>query len=319
MMENSLACIVCGNAACEPLFRNLQRSRFSIARCPGCGLEFLAPQPDREEIAKIYSADYFTSWDMNRVENQITARMKRLTFARRLRELERFAASGPILDVGTATGFFLDEAMAEGRFEPYGIELSEYAGAIARGKFGAERIHIGTIETAPFPPGFFSAVTMSDLIEHVGDPAGALARVHRLLKPGGIAMIVTPDTASISRRSMGRRWTQFKIEHLFYFSPATMRRMAASCGFQVLSVRRARKAMTLKYLRDQFQVYRHPVLTPLSRGLGWMLKPWEDRPFSIAMGEMLVFLQKSAAHGFPSEQSGSPSTTPCQLRNGIPT
>jgi SAM-dependent methyltransferase len=281
-------------------------------------LEFLVPQPDREEIAKIYSADYFTSWDMNRSENEITAGMKRLTFARRLRELRQFASSGPILDVGTATGFFLDEVIAEGRFEPYGIELSEYAGAIARVKFGAERIHIGTIETAPFPPGFFSAVTMSDLIEHVGDPAGALARAHRLLKPGGVAMIVTPDTTSISRRSMGRRWTQFKIEHLFYFSPATMRRIAASCGFQVLSVRRARKAMTLKYLREQFQVYRHPVLTPLSRGLGWLLRPWEDQPFPIAMGEMLVFLQKSAGHGFPSEQSGSPSTTPCQLRNGIP-
>ena len=319
MMEHTLACIVCGNAACQPLFRNLQRSRFSIARCPGCGLEFLVPQPDREEIAKIYSADYFTSWDMNRSENEITAGMKRLTFARRLRELRQFASSGPILDVGTATGFFLDEVIAEGRFEPYGIELSEYAGAIARVKFGAERIHIGTIETAPFPPGFFSAVTMSDLIEHVGDPAGALARAHRLLKPGGVAMIVTPDTTSISRRSMGRRWTQFKIEHLFYFSPATMRRIAASCGFQVLSVRRARKAMTLKYLREQFQVYRHPVLTPLSRGLGWLLRPWEDQPFPIAMGEMLVFLQKSAGHGFPSEQSGSPSTTPCQLRNGIPT
>jgi 2-polyprenyl-3-methyl-5-hydroxy-6-metoxy-1,4-benzoquinol methylase len=293
MTKDFLACIVCGNAECGPLFRNLQQSRFSVARCPGCGLEFLAPQPDREEISKIYSADYYTSWDMKRSENEITARMKRLTFARCLRELVQLADSGPILDVGTATGFFLDEVMAEKSFEPYGIELSEYAGGIARDKFGAERIHIGTIETAPFPPGFFSAVTMSDLIEHVREPAGVLAKVHELLKPGGVAMIMTPDTTSISRRLMGRRWTQFKIEHLFYFSPATIRRIAASCGFHVLSVQRARKVMTLKYLRDQFQVYRHPVLTPLSRGLGWMLKPWEDQPFPITMGEMLVFLQKS--------------------------
>src|ERR1017187_4390480 len=266
MMEDSFACAVCGNAKCGPLFKNLQRSRFSVARCPGCGLEFLAPQPDPEEIAQIYSADYYIPWDMKRSENEVTAKMKRLTFARRLRELRQFVSSGPILDVGTATGFFLDEVLAEGSFAPYGIELSEYAGGIARDKFGAERIHIGTIETAPFPPGFFSAVTMSDLIEHVCDPAVVLARVHELLKPGGVAMIMTPDTTSISRRLMGRRWTQFKLEHLFYFSPATIRRAAASCGFRVLSIERARKVMTLKYLRDQFQVYRHPVLTPLSRG-----------------------------------------------------
>ena len=294
-MENSFICVVCGNAGCRPLFRNLRQSRFSVARCPECGLEFLAPQPDWEEITKIYSADYYTPWDMKRSENQITARMKRLTFARRLRELRRFVSSGPILDVGTATGFFLDEVIAEGSFVPYGVELSEYAGGIARDKFGAQRIHIGTIETAPFPPGFFSAVAMSDLIEHVCDPAAVLRRVHELLKPGGIAMIMTPDTTSISRRLMGSRWTQFKLEHLFYFSPANLGRMAAGCGFHVLSVQRARKVMTLKYLRDQFQVYRHPVLTPLSRGLGWILKPWEDRPFPITMGEMLVFLQKSAS------------------------
>ena len=300
-MEDSFACAVCGNAECGPLFKNLQQSRFMVARCPGCGLEFLAPQPDREEIAKIYSADYYIPWDMKRSENDLTARMKRLTFARRLRELGQFVSSGPILDVGTATGFFLDEVVAEGSFEPYGIELSDYAGGIARGKFGAERIHVGTIETAPFTPGFFSAVTMSDLIEHVGDPAGVLTRVHELLKPGGVAMIMTPDTASISRRLMGRRWTQFKLEHLFYFSPATIRRIAANCGFRVLSIERARKAMTLKYVRDQFQVYRHPVLTPLSRGLGWILKPWEHRPFPITMGEMLVFLRKSPSHEMPGE------------------
>jgi SAM-dependent methyltransferase len=275
------------------LFPNLRQSRFSIARCPECALEFLAPQPDPREIAEIYSADYYIPWDMSRSENGITARMKRLTFARRLRELRQLTGPGPILDVGTATGFFLDEAIAEGSFVPYGIELSEYAGRIAREKFGAERIHIGTIETAPFPPGFFSAVAMSDLLEHVPDPDGVLRRAYELLRPGGIAMIMTPDTASLSRRLMGQRWTQFKLEHLFYFSPASMRRLAARCGFRVLSIRRARKAMTLKYLRDQFQTYRHPVLTPLSRALGWMLKHWENRPFPITMGEMLVFLEKS--------------------------
>jgi 2-polyprenyl-3-methyl-5-hydroxy-6-metoxy-1,4-benzoquinol methylase len=293
MKEVSSPCIVCGDAGCRPLFRNIEQSRFGVARCPECGLEFLSPQPDPEEIAKIYSAEYYTSWDMKRSENEITAKMKRLTFARRLRELAQFVSSGPILDVGTATGFFLDEVMAEGKFDPYGIELSEYAGGIARGKFGAERIHIGTIETAPFPAGFFSAVTLSDLIEHVCDPTGVLTKVHRLLKPGGIAMIMTPDTSSISHRMMGRRWTQFKLEHLFYFSPATIRRIASSCAFQVLSVRRAQKVMTLKYLRDQFQVYRHPVLTPLSQCLGWTLKPWEKWPFPVTMGEMLVFLRKS--------------------------
>jgi hypothetical protein len=52
-----------------------------------------------------------------------------------------FVQRGTILDVGTATGFFLETATAAG-FDAYGIERSEYAARIAASKFGVERIHI---------------------------------------------------------------------------------------------------------------------------------------------------------------------------------
>jgi len=66
-----------------------------------------------------------------------------------------------------------------------------------------------------FPPGFFSAMTISDLIERVPDPAGVRAKVHALLKLGGTAMIVTPRTSGISRRAMGKRCMQLQLEHSF--------------------------------------------------------------------------------------------------------
>lgn len=263
-------------------------------RCSSCRLEFLSPQPTWEEIQNIYSAEYYASWDMKDGENQMTARLKRLTFARRLAEFRKFVQSGPILDIGTATGFFLEEVLLDRNFEPYGVEVSPYAGSIAQQKFGAGRIHIGTLETAPFQPGFFSAVAMSDLLEHVLDPRDTLRCVNRLTKPGGVVMIMTPDATSLSHGVMGSRWTHFKLEHLFYFTPASIRLLAADTGFEVLSLKRARKTMTLKYLTDQLAVYRHPILTPISGMLCGMLKRWENKPFSITMGEMVVFLRKSS-------------------------
>jgi 2-polyprenyl-3-methyl-5-hydroxy-6-metoxy-1,4-benzoquinol methylase len=260
--------------------------------CRSCGLEFQHPQPSWEDIQKVYSSEYYASWDMKRSENEITSRMKRLTFARRLSELSRYVHSGPILDIGTATGFFLDEVRAQKNFEPYGVELSEYAGGIAAEKFGKDRIHIGTVETAPFPPAFFSAVAMSDLIEHVQEPLALLQKVHQLLRPGGVAMIMTPDPASLTRKLMGPKWTHFKLEHLFYFTPESIRKLASDVGFRVLSTSRAKKLMTLKYLRDQLSVYPHPLLTPASRALSFALKPWEQNPFPVTMGELLAFLQK---------------------------
>lgn len=216
--------------------------------------------------------------------------------------------SGPILDIGTATGFFLDEVKAQGRFEPYGVEVSEYAGGIAAEKFGSDRIHIGVLATAPFPAEFFSAVAMSDLIEHVQDPLALLQKVYELLRPGGVAMIMTPDPASLTRKLMGRKWTHFKLEHLFYFTPESMRRLAADAGFRMLYSGRARKVMTLKYLRDQLAVYPHPLLTPASRMLSFTLKPWERSPFPVTMGELLAFLQKPQSASASSQEKRSATT-----------
>ena len=77
------------------------------------------------------------------------------------------------------TGFFLDEVQSRGAMEPYGVELSEYAGSIARGKFGEQNIHIGTLETAFPKKGYFSAVAMSDLIEQRPGAAGNFAEGER--------------------------------------------------------------------------------------------------------------------------------------------
>jgi 2-polyprenyl-3-methyl-5-hydroxy-6-metoxy-1,4-benzoquinol methylase len=293
-LKTEPSCTVCLANKPETVVPGVAQSRFDIVQCRSCGLEFMYPQPSWEEIQAIYTSDYYATWDMKSGEAMSTARMKRLTFKRRLGELGAHVQSGRILDIGTATGFFLDEVKSEGRLEPFGVELSEYAGNIARQKFGQANIHIGTLETAPFEPGFFNAVAMSDLIEHVQDPRATLKLVHRLLAPNGVAMIMTPDVASPSRRWMGPRWTHFKLEHLFLFSPPAMRQLAAETGFEVISLGRARKTMTLKYLRDQLQTYRHPLLTPLSVAVTALLAPWRDTPFPITMGEMLVFLRKKA-------------------------
>ena len=191
-------------------------------------------------------------------------------------------------------GVFLDEVVTDPNFEPYGVELSAHAGAIAQEKFGADRIHIGTVETAPFQHGFFSVVAISDLLEHVQSPLDTLRSVHKLLRPGGVAMIMTPDATSPSRKAMGARWPHFKLEHLFYYSPRAVQILAGESGFEVVSLERARKTMTLKYLSDQFRIYRHPILSPVSWMSSVVLRPWEHKPFSVTMGEMVVFLKKVA-------------------------
>jgi SAM-dependent methyltransferase len=138
----------------------------------------------------------------------------------------------------------------------------------------------------------FDVIAMSDLIEHVQDPVATLAQAHRLLKPDGLVAIVTPDTGALSRRLLGRRWTHYKLEHLFYFDQASMQRAAARAGFQVRLAKPAVKALTIKYVRDQLHTYRHPVLTPLASVAAALLKPVLERSVRMTIGERLYLLEK---------------------------
>ncbi len=48
---------------------------------------------------------------------------------------------------------------------------------------------------SPVADGSFDAVVASHIIEHLADPLGALAEMHRVLRPGGRLVLVVPDRA----------------------------------------------------------------------------------------------------------------------------
>ncbi|MDP5277499.1 class I SAM-dependent methyltransferase [Sphingomonas sp. DG1-23] len=70
------------------------------------------------------------------------------------------------------------------------IELSE-AFRRHRGVENAE-FRICTQAGIPYPDDSFDIVVSHDVIEHVDDPASALAEIHRVLRPGGIAYLAFP-------------------------------------------------------------------------------------------------------------------------------
>ncbi len=292
-------CRICGSHAVAVLWPRIKGTSFRIVRCAGCRAQSLEPQPAPDALRRIYEAAYYRSWGMSAGENPVVARLKRRTFQRRVKELKSYIACGRILDVGTATGFFLEVAEELG-FDPYGVELSNYAGGIAAAKFGRDRIHIGPLETAPFTPGTFDAIAMSDLLEHVADPVATLRLCYGLLKPEGAVIITTPNTDSLSCRLMGSKWVHYKMEHLFYLGPVSVRVMAGLAGFRVALCRGATKALSVDYLRNQLHVYRHWALTPLLQAAAAISGPFSRIPIDLRVGEMVVVLLKAREGARPT-------------------
>jgi 2-polyprenyl-3-methyl-5-hydroxy-6-metoxy-1,4-benzoquinol methylase len=289
--EQGPLCGICGAAKLAAIFAEPLAGGRRLYGCGACGAQVLLPLPTAEELRGIYGPEYYRAWGMAERETREAAEMKRRTFGWRMDELERFVSGGRILDVGTASGFLLEVARERG-FEPFGVELSEYAAGIAKGKFGEERIWNGTLETAPFERGSFAAVTMCDLLEHVTDPVATLAAAGGFLRPGGVILVMTPNTGSISRRVMGRRWAHYKAEHLFYINRGAMEHLARKTGMELAWFGAARKCLTLRYVHTQLQTYRHAILTPLVGGLyalGFFARDWH---IPVVIGEFTAILRK---------------------------
>jgi 2-polyprenyl-3-methyl-5-hydroxy-6-metoxy-1,4-benzoquinol methylase len=252
---------------------------------------FLWPQPDETELRKIYRPSYHQNWGVGSdVEGDLRA-MKQKTFQRQLDKVSHLVATGRVLDVGCATGFFLEVVVAAG-WDVYGVELSEYAAGVARRTFG-ERVFHGTLEQARFSDGMFDLVTLSDLLEHIPDVRGFLSEVRRVLRPGGIVQIVTPDVASLSSRVMGRRWSHYNQEHLHYFSRTTVVQLLSENGFKAESLAAASKYLSAAYIDRQFRVYRHPLISPLFRAVTAILPVrLKELSFPVYCGEMLIHARR---------------------------
>jgi SAM-dependent methyltransferase len=113
-----------------------------------------------------------------------------------LRETVGFEATGArVLDVGCGDGG-VPIAFAEAGAQAFGIEpdaASLERARIRAAEHGVEvELRSGFAESLPWPDGSFDLVVLDNVLEHVGDRAGTLAEIHRVLRPGGLVYVVTP-------------------------------------------------------------------------------------------------------------------------------
>ena len=284
-------CEVCAGGAFTAMF---DKDEHHFVRCDSCGLERIDPQPTDETLAKIYGKHYYDAWGLHRDENAV-AMMKKATFSFVLDKLPKTHPGAKLLDCGAATGFLLDVAKERG-FDVYGIELSEFGASEIARKHGAEHVFRGEIENASFPhaePGEIDVITMCDYLEHVRSPRRVLEKARDLLRPRGIVALTTPDTTSLTHRVLAKGWSHYKIEHLYYFGRKNLTRLLESAGFERVTFRPLLKALNVKYIREQFEVYPHPVLSRVARGLGRaMPTALQTKMLRFMTGEMLAIAEK---------------------------
>lgn len=97
-----------------------------------------------------------------------------------------------VLDLAAGTGL-LSGALADAGYDVVGVEPMPAMRARLAERLGERRALDGTAEAIPVPDGTVDAVTVADAFHWFDGPA-AVAEIHRVLRPGGSAVLIFRET-----------------------------------------------------------------------------------------------------------------------------
>lgn len=287
-----MKCAVCKNNQLIFLFR-LDDLR-SVRRCSFCGLTQVAPLPSIKDVAGLYheNIDHFTPY-LEQLE------VHRRYFQQKISQLTTYNSQPTtILDVGCALGVLLEEAQKVG-WKAVGIDISKDAVSYCTKKgLKAFQGTLTTFARGPLAKGVrFDCVTAFEVIEHERDPLGMIQSIFKLLKPGGIAVMTTPNHNGWGRRLMGKWWPGYQHpEHLFFFDPDSIIYLFRKAGFSVVEVRNdSPRPFPLSFAFTRAADY-FPLLKSPLKAIGNLLDHWKlINPLNPWNG-MLVVVRKGMEH-----------------------
>lgn len=219
-----------------------------INGCPDCRSGILEPRPTQESLAALHGGDEYFDHPYFESRRHLTAEAERAAEAR-LRSIER--VMGPlvgkrIVDVGCDVGLFVEHAAKSRAMDASGVDI--FPRVVELGRREGRDLHAGTLDEVAFPDASVDVVTGFDLIEHVDSPRSFLAEVHRILKPGGVVMLETPNYSGLTYllgRALAkirpldnvlaglqeRLWPAF---HVQYFTSSSLGKRLVTSQFGVL-------------------------------------------------------------------------------------
>ncbi len=135
---------------------------------------------------------------------------------------------GRLLDIGTGTGRLL-ELLAPRIAAGLGVDASRAMLALARARLARAGLSHCTVRLAdmyrlPLADASFDAVVMQMVLHHAETPAAALAEVARVLRPGGLLIVVdlAPHANADCLQRLAHRWPGF--------ADGEMRRLLTGAG-----------------------------------------------------------------------------------------
>lgn len=297
----------------------LTPGQWTIYRCASCRSAWLDPRPDPGSIARAYE-NYVTHVADDDVSVQPPSRLIRRLHAwindyknarygltrmpatpggrwlvalvpsirakadaqcRHLPRLRPVERGKRLLDVGFGNGGFLKLAGEMG-WNAEGIDFDTKAVEVARAQ--GLKVRCGSVDELLKQNVQYDVITISHVIEHVQAPCQLLKELYRLLTPGGMLWLETPNLESTGACRFGPDWMALDPpRHLLLFNPQSLRTCLHDAGFQEivqrwhgmipLTIYPASEAISHGGIAHQVQIKPLPSLAAVLSELTAMVRP----------------------------------------------
>ncbi len=140
--------------------------------------------------------------------------------------------SGRVLEVGTGLGHLL--LWLSDRYQVVGTDINPYALEAARRNVPqAQFLEQSAEDLGAFPDASFQILIAKHVVEHLREPEKGIAEMSRVLAPGGLLVLATPNLDSPMRSRKKEKWIGYQDKtHISLKTPAEWLELLEKHGLQ---------------------------------------------------------------------------------------
>lgn len=269
--------------------------KYSYYRCSSCKLVSTLPLPTNKVIKAHYLRKFLNGNYSLLLKYDKEYRNVYKDFIKILTNIVADQNQKPsnmsVLDIGCFTGTFLVMLKKLG-YKVTGLELQDEAVEIAKKRL-PKRIFSSDIMTDKIPGESFDIVSLLGLIEHVKDPTKLLKKCSKLMKPGSLMLIQTPNSSSLPAKVLKKYWPPFApVEHIHLFSRESLELLLEKNGFEIVVSKNHVKKLPVSYVYHMLNNF-GPEFAKLAKPIySFMPKSFREAILPFYVGEMIVVGRK---------------------------
>lgn len=284
-MEKLEKCLVCDSSKLETFIETqdwfLSNEKFTIVKCENCDFLFTNPRPEAVDLGKYYKSSEYISHSNNKKGfiNSIYQTVRAYTLNKKFKLIQEFKKQGSILDIGCATGEFLN-VFQKAKWNTYGIEPDSDARSLAISNF---KLDVFSEEKLfDFAENSFDVITMWHVLEHVSLLNERVLEVFRLLKDDGFAFIALPNANSFDAKKYEKFWAAYDVpRHLYHFTSGTFNKLIEKHNFEIVEILPMKfDSFYVSMLSEKYMKGNSNVLSAFTTGIKSNLKAENNGEFS---------------------------------------